>query len=76
MRMQIISSGEYCCPEIGCGMDILILYTFFLKYLSSSIDLLIVVGRRDERFLEFLSFDVDLGEIEFSIRIRFKLLSF
>ena len=70
------SSGEYCCPEIGCGMDILILYTFFLKYLSSSIDLLIVVGRRDERFLEFLSFDVDLGEIEFSIRIRFKLLSF
>ena len=70
------SSGEYCCPEIGCGMDILILYTFFLKYLSSSFDLLIVVGRRDERFLEFLSFDVGLGEIDFSIRVKFKLLSF
>ena len=65
------SSGEYCCPEIGYGIDILILYTFFLKYLSSSIDLLIVVGRRDERFLEFLSFDVGLGEIDFSIRVKF-----
>ena len=70
------SSGEYCCPEIGCGMDILILYTFFLKYLSSSFDLLIVIGRRAEHFLEFLSFDVGLGEIDFSIRVKFKLLSF
>ena len=50
LRIEMTSSGEYCCPEIGCGMDILILYTLFLKYLSSSFDLLIVVfisGRCD-----------------------------
>ena len=68
------SSGEYCCLEIGCGIDILILYIFFLKYLSLSFDLLIVIGRRTERFFKFLSFDVDLGEIEFSIRINFLVL--
>ena len=74
--MEMTSSGEYCCLEIGCGIDILILDILFLKCLSSSFDLLIVIGRRAERFIEFLSFDVNSGEIEFSIRVKFKLLSF
>ena len=75
LRMEMTSSGEYCCPEISCGIDILVLDIFFLKYLSSSFEL-IVIGRRTQRFLEFLSFDVDLGKIEFSIRVKFKFFSF
>ena len=67
---------NFCCPEISCGIDILILDIFFLKYLSLSFDLLIGIGRRAGRFLELLSFAVDLGEIEFSIRVKFKFLSF
>ena len=74
LRMEMTSSDEYCRPEIGCGINILILDIFFLKYISSSFDLLIVIGRRTERFFKFLSFDVDLGEIEFSIRINFLVL--